>query len=591
MKLQLKSRKRRGLSSIVGALFFIVLLIAAFTALLAAFSYQNDLIDSQTKTSELEVAKAREKFYVTADIDGVTDTLFVTIKNQGTSPVEIANLWVIEKEDDYEAKQYDLNSIPPLNFEDVVIPVGITKDITSDVIPLDPAIDYTVKVVSRLGTVVTVDVPDTTIPPGPAGPQGTSCWDLDEDFVEDLIFGPSPPGPPDEDTNNDEVVDVDDCIGGQPGLSCWDLDGDTIPDPEEDVYPPPTGDGIWDALDCKGASGAAGEEIVLDPRFLQKPEIFLVFPSSHGIVASGAGSDLYQGLWGVTIANPTDVDMYVSKIVITAMSPRANSQDNIIPTPCTFTAVTTPTSAWGCYSQNQITWKNNTSLGTLVDPRSSKLFYITVKPGQLGSAPMEAIPITASVFTSMGQFGKTGYAASMLPVTAPIVNVYVTDTLVESQAVLSSHIDIVPRDLLKTDTLTLKVAIAEFNAEYHASNNRNYVNAGSRLIINVPKAFDSAFIAITSSAGFSTVDVIPYPDGSAQIIGTLSSNLGDSASKEAKIIEFTVPVDPTVIPDIIQPKLYVFPILANGDATYGSAASPVLFEVGPMQEYVVRVHP
>jgi len=53
MKLQLKSRKRRGLSSIVGALFFIVLLIAAFTALLAAFSYQNDLIDSQTKTSEL----------------------------------------------------------------------------------------------------------------------------------------------------------------------------------------------------------------------------------------------------------------------------------------------------------------------------------------------------------------------------------------------------------------------------------------------------------------------------------------------------------------------------------------------------------
>src|SRR3990172_6865585 len=168
MKLQLKSRKRRGLSSIVGALFFIVLLVATFTALLAAFSYQNDLIDSQTKTTDLEVAKAREKFYVIADINGVTDKLFVTIKNQGTSPVEIANLWVVEKGDDYEAIQYDLNSVPPLNFEDVIIPVGITKDITREVIDLVPAIDYTVKIVSRLGTIVTVDVPDNTIPPGPA---------------------------------------------------------------------------------------------------------------------------------------------------------------------------------------------------------------------------------------------------------------------------------------------------------------------------------------------------------------------------------------------------------------------------------------
>ena len=582
----LKSRKRRGLSSIVGALFFIVLMIAAFTALLAAFSYQNDLIDSQTKTTDLEVAKVREKFYVTADIDGVTDTLFVTIKNQGTGPVEIANLWVVEKEDDYEATQYDLNSVPALNFEDVVIPISTTKDLTRDVIPLDPAIDYTVKVVSRLGTVVTVDVPDTTIPPGPPGEQGLSCWDLDGDGVLDPEEDLYPPGSPDGIGN---ALDCQGQSGGPPGLACWDLNGNGIGDPEEDINPP---FGVWDAEDCKGPPGNAGQDIVLDPRFLQKPEIFLVFPSADGLVATATASDPYQGLWGVTVANPTDVDMYVSKIVITATSPRANSQDNIIPAPCVFTAVTAPTSAWGCYSQNQITWKNNAGLGTLISPRSAQMFYITVKPGTLGSAPMEAIPITASVFTSMGQFGKTGYASAMLPSSAPVVNVYVTDTLTESQAVLSTHMDVVSKDIAATDTLTLKVAFAELNGEYHVNNNRNYVNAGARLVINVPKAFDQDNIVITSSAGFDNpVQVDKYPDGSAQIIGTLSNKLGDSANKEAKIIEFTVPLDPDTIPEITDAKMYIFPILANGDATYGSAASPTTFEIGPEQEYVVRVHP
>jgi len=586
MNIKLKSRKRRGLSSIVGALFFIVLLVAAFTALLAAFSYQNDLIDTQSKMTDLEVAKAHEKFFVTADMDTLNNMLFVTVKNQGKNPIEIANLWVVEKGDDYEANQYDLNSVPPLNFNDVVIPIGTTKDITRDVIELFPPTEYTVKVVSRLGTVVTLDVPDSTIPQGPPGDQGLSCWDADNDGFLDPSEDVYPP------PSGDGLGTALDCqgqSGGPPGLACWDLDGDTITDPEEDIYAP---FGVWDALDCKGPPGAPGEEIVLDPRFLQKPEIFLVFPSSHGIVASGASSDPYQGLWGTIIANPTDVDMYVSKIVITAMSPRANSQDNIIPAPCTFTAVTLPTTAWGCYSQNQITWKNTVGLGTLVAPRTYQMFYMTVKPGQLGSSPMEAIPITASVFTSMGQFGKTGYAASMLPVTAPIVNVYATDTLVESQAVQSNHIDIVPKDMATTDpSLTLTFALAELNAEYHAINNRNYINAGSRLIINVPKVFD-VVEPITSFAGFvDPVVVDDYPDGSHQIIATLINNLGDSSNKEAKIIRFDVTLDPTAIPDITKPKLYIFPVLANGDATYGSASSPVTYEIGPMQEYVVRVHP
>ncbi len=41
---------------------------------------------------------------------------------------------------------------------------------------------------------------------------------------------------------------------GPTGIHCWDLNGDNINDPGEDA----NSDGIWDALDCAGATGAAG---------------------------------------------------------------------------------------------------------------------------------------------------------------------------------------------------------------------------------------------------------------------------------------------------------------------------------------------
>jgi len=88
------------------------------------------------------------------------------------------------------------------------------------------------------------------------GVPGTSCWDLNGNGRND----------PAEDTNGDGVWDALDCQGapgaagqngsnGANGLSCWDLNGNGQPDPSEDV----NGDGVWDARDCQGAPGAPGQ--------------------------------------------------------------------------------------------------------------------------------------------------------------------------------------------------------------------------------------------------------------------------------------------------------------------------------------------
>ena len=253
-----KTRKRRGLSSIVGALFFIIIMVGTFTALLAAFSYQNDLIDSQKVVADLEVAKARENFYVLSDIDS-SDKLYVTVLNRGTNPVEIANLWVIEKNTvDKLATPYDVG------YANSAVPIATSKNITSSTISLDPSFDYAVKVVSRLGTVVSVDVPDTTTPPGPQGDDGDpgapglNCWDLNGNGVFD--YTPSPPGDAsDEDTDDDNSPTAYDCLGNTPG-----------------PQGPPGEDGE------DGEDGDSGVVRVIEDDLFAKPGLFLTFPSPCG---------------------------------------------------------------------------------------------------------------------------------------------------------------------------------------------------------------------------------------------------------------------------------------------------------------------
>ncbi|MFN5319748.1 MAG: tail fiber domain-containing protein [Bacteroidia bacterium] len=126
---------------------------------------------------------------------------------------------------------------------------------------------------------------------GGSGSSGINCWDTDSDGVQD----------DNEDINNDGIWDALDCRGAQGpigltgpqgnvgpqgqtgaqgpqgatgpqgpvgltgpqgppgpggGLNCWDLNGNGSEDAAEDI----NNDGIWDALDCRGADGIAGPQ-------------------------------------------------------------------------------------------------------------------------------------------------------------------------------------------------------------------------------------------------------------------------------------------------------------------------------------------
>lgn len=94
---------------------------------------------------------------------------------------------------------------------------------------------------------------DGEAPPERPLPQdGVSCWDVNGNGEKDA----------EEDANGDGVFDALDCRGapgsagqdGTEGLNCWDLDSNGIGDPPEDV----NGDGVFDASDCRGPEGPPG---------------------------------------------------------------------------------------------------------------------------------------------------------------------------------------------------------------------------------------------------------------------------------------------------------------------------------------------
>ncbi len=92
---------------------------------------------------------------------------------------------------------------------------------------------------------------------GVAGRPGLNCWDLNADGACD---------PATEDQNSDGICNVNDCQGadgpnaepipGVDGLQCWDLNGNGTGDVDEDI----NGDGLFNALDCRGPAGPSGDD-------------------------------------------------------------------------------------------------------------------------------------------------------------------------------------------------------------------------------------------------------------------------------------------------------------------------------------------
>ncbi|MCI4432016.1 MAG: hypothetical protein JHC41_00185 [Nitrosopumilus sp.] len=581
---------RRGISSIVGALIFTVLMLAGFSGLSLALNSQSDLVSTHLAVANIELKKQQEQF----DIDVFTNStnfLTVSVDNRGQNPVEISHIWIINKTlTTQPATQFSINS------NDAIVPSGFASNVlATKPLKITPN-TYDVKVISTLGTMKIAELTSgsssgalraklITDPPDVILGQNVTIAMLVTNTGSSSIQNVVPlPG-----TKPSQVTCTTHCSSPNPAsatlgagesvLFSWTYTLDGVDGTAVTFSGSATGtlngqsitsntssDVSRLRLDDKGtgSTGTGGTGNSVNADLLARPQLFLTIPGAQG-------DSPQQALWGVNIANPVNATMTVSKVTITAFAPGANNNDKIFTSGCGPATNLFPvgTNKWNCPSENLIMWEDFTSPIT-IPPFTVQPFLVKVTPGAIaGVTHLESIVVQASVFTNVGAFGKAGYQTTMYDGADSIGTIYLSN-VVDSRT--NSDMKITRTGIAPGSTQTFNIVFADLDTD-----SSTYIKSGGKLVINIPK--DWTNVAILNNYGFVTSPaptLLTHGDGSHQIIATLATNLG-SATNQADTIQFSAKA-PTVTTD----QMYVMYLLAEGESNTN-------FSIGPLSEAVLQV--
>ena len=579
-------KNRRGLSSVVGALFFTVLMIAGFSVLSLALDAQTDIVTTQRIVSDIEIKKQQEEFGVLVSTD-VNDMLDVSIHNQGQNPVEITSIWITNKTlPDQPVMRYEIN------YDDAFVPTGFVSNVVSTQTLVMSPDKYDIKVVSSYGSIKKVEL-DTvgggsnglraemlTDPPDPVIGKNvttamivTNTGDIPIYNVYPNTLDTSTTGSGTITTSSPTPSGVSTLTGGASVMFTWDSQvtgssGDVL-----SFSSHATGDSVANSntasdtslLRLAGEGGGSPDPDILNDELFGRPQLFLTIPSSQG------DSD-QKALWGVNIANPIDATMEVTKVSLTVFAPGAQNNDKIFASDCLEEDIfpATATNYWDCPTENVIMWQNNANPIT-IPANSTSPFLVKILPGSISGANLhlQSIVVQASVFTSVGSFGKAGYQTTMYDGTESIGNVYLSDVVNSrnNDDIHSSRVGILPNTVE-----IFNIVFADLDTL-----DTTFIKADAKVIINIPREWTEVAIIPGGTSGFvGTPTIVTFGDGSKQITGITSADLG-TISNVADTIQFSAKS-----PNISNDQMYVMYVLAQGETAQN-------FAIGPLSEIVLQV--
>jgi len=283
----------------------------------------------------------------------------------------------------------------------------------------------------------------------------------------------------------------------------------------------------------------------------------MVLPSPFGWTPTGV-----KGLWGMNIVNPTTQNMWVNKAVLSAIITRDHEDDDSSKSDeifkagsCSPNGIIPPTDTWACTTDNQLKWEPSIGGQHLIPPKSVQQFLTVADEGRLASDDvLDTILITGSVFTTFGQFAKSGYGTAFQQSGSnkfPLVNVYLTRD--ENNPLNPPDIHTTELGMISGTPQTFHAVLADFDP----TNTKFIKNNISRLIINIPPHWT---LNSYSSDHFTIPIPLTNPDGSIQLIGTLDDIIDGEGilvnRLKAGIIEFNV-----TPPPVSDNKMYVMHII------------------------------
>lgn len=573
---------RKGIASVIGGLFFLVLMTSGFTVYYVALESQAEMIDTQQLIASTEIKKIQEKFAISAAADPSNNNLLqIQVKNQGNHPIEIADVWIINKTDTNQpATKYELD------YNDAFIPAGYGGQILENTpLYLNPDF-YDIKVVSILGTIRTAELDVVNgnnylrtelyaIPPnvhiGENVTIAMHVTNVGEFTIENVV--PSLPLTVNPSSSVSSFVEITtspvDLGPSESAFFTWHytLGGVVGIKVNLSNYATGTLNGLTiqsntDSDSVRMKDSLEGELIVLNQDLLSRPEIFMVIPSPFGV-------DDETALWGVNVVNPTPINMNVSKVTISAITTRPQKQDKIFDEDfCNPVTVAPTPSSWTCPAQNQIMWKDiNNPLK--IPPYSAFPFLVKTNPGFLAGNfdDLETVLIQADLFTTLGEFGKTGYGSSIDNKGNALVNVFLSTV---PDSTLNTDIYSYKAGILASTPQTFHATLADFD-----SGSSYKIAAGANLIINVPK--DWTNVSFTPDTDFDITKQTVLTQ--TQIVGVTNFQIQSGG----KSITFTA-----TPPCVENTQMFVMYILAYGRVIHPTESD---FSMGPLAEIILQVVP
>ena len=541
------------------------------------------MIKTQQVIANSEIKKIQEKFIVSVSADSADkNKLAVYVKNQGSNTLQIDNIWIINQTSpNHPATKFDTN------YTESVLAPGYGTQILQNYPLYMNSGDYLIKVISSIGTIKTaelevggngplkaklmIDPPDVRIG------ENATAWlfvtNTGNTRILNVTADPVIVSPSSTVVASSPVLQsLSDLAPSESKIFAWKYNlmgpiGTNVTfngfarGIDEPTKIPIQSNNEKQVVFLRDNNGLGN---VLTQTLFPKPEIFMVMPSPFG------DSSCCKGVWGVNVVNPTSQPIYVSKVVVNAITPRAQSLDLIFdPNVCATVTIAPTPNSWSCPSGNQLVWKN-TIIPQVIQPKSVFPFLVQVTPGSLAGSQsdLETVVIQTNVFTTLGQFGKAGYGTAMKNSITSLPNVYLSKV---PESMLTSNIISNMTKIKAGTTVKFNATIADFD-----TGTTNVISSGSRLIINIPKGWTN--VAITSSNGFSAPTIQSFADTSSQIVGVLNADVTGSGGV-ARTIQFTA-----TAPAIPDTQMYVMYVLADGDVNNA-------FPIGPLAEIVLQVIP
>jgi hypothetical protein len=630
------SQKRRGLSSIVGALLFVVLMVATFAVLGVALDSQTDIVDTGRDVADIGLKKQQEKFVVDSVAQAPLDKLQIHLRNTGNNPTEIFTLVMTNSSDienNYPTTTIDIPSdtsfLPPGT--DDTTDILATSNLKMKAASAGETDKYQFKVISSLGTIEKFNLicdetgfcaqslgggggsGDLAVQLFLDGPNGvntktstiimfvsnTGDGDIKEIWPDTIcptipLFPTiSPPGGLENFTDCDTTpaIDADPSCGdgsfkfdgtvsgdvGDKFTFCNSVTGKQLDDTPVSSNVDCDDLEVIDPNDCGGCDGGEGGDVfILLDDLLIRPSLFLTMPSPFG--STGQNSHENMGVWGVNVANPTNSTMEVSKVTITAFAPGANNNIEIFDGTGTQNENISPGATgsigdWALGDENVMVWKNFT-YPVLLPPYSNESFMLKVKPN-VNSKNLEAIIVQASVFTTAGSFGKAAYQTTMFEGGGQ-ENSPIPNVYLSTteNSRDSDHILGHIDNITNGTSQEFTIVFADMDED-----SNTFVKSDAEFVINVPREWTNVIINNDKTSGVlegpSEPSVTEHGDGSIQIIGTTIPNLGETTQTATITFNATAPNERN-------DRMYIMYVLGNG-------VTEDDLSVGPLSEIVLHV--